>query len=140
MENKLKKDLKYYFITGAVALGFAIGFFCLFFFLRADRVGYGLVNWQDSLMIVGIIIFCAGALMWVAREGFFDIFAYGFKQLGNAMFTKQPSAYNDYPGYREVKKTKRASSPKLFLAVMIVGLVILLAALVIYLVYLGQIK
>ena len=138
MKSKFKKDLKYYLIAGGITLGFSIGFFCLFFFLRAANFGYGLLNWQDSLMIVGIIIFCAGALMWVGHEGFFDIFAYGFKQLGGAMFAKNATAYNDFPGYKEDKKIKRASSPKLFAVVMIIGAAILLAALLVYLIFKSQ--
>ena len=137
MESKFKKNLKYYLIAAAVALAFGIGFFCLFFFVRASRVGYGLLNWQDSTIIVGIILGCAGALMGVAREGFFDIFAYGFKQLGGAIFSKHPHNYNDYPGYREDKKEKRVSSPKLFVSVLIVAAAFLVTSLCLYLAYIS---
>lgn len=137
MENKFKKDLKYYLIAGAISLVFGIALFCLFFFLRVKTVGYGLLNWQDSTMIVGIILLGVGGLMWVGHEGFFDVFAYGFKQLGGAMFSKNPHAYNDYPGYREQKKVKRTSSPKIFFSVLIVGALSLLASLFIYFAYLS---
>ncbi|MBQ0009137.1 MAG: DUF3899 domain-containing protein [Firmicutes bacterium] len=132
MKSKFRKDLKYYLIAAAITLAIGIGFFCLFFFVRGKTVGYGILNWQDSLMIVGIILLCCGCLMAVAREGFFDIFAYGFKQLGNSLFSKSAHAYNDYPGYREDKKTKRASSPKIFVSVLIVAAVVLLVALSLY--------
>ena len=135
MENKVRKNLKYYLITAAVSLGLGIGFFCLFFFLRGPRVGYGLVNWQDSAILVGIILISVGGLMAVGHEGFFDIFAYGFKQIGSAMFSKNPHAYNDFPGYRENKKAQRSASPKLFISVLIVGAVFFLASLCIYLAY-----
>lgn len=135
MEKKRFKNLKYHLITCAVSLAIGIGFFCLFFFVRGKRIGYGLVDWQDSLMITGIILGCAAGLMAVAREGFFDIFAYGFKQLGGAMFAKKAHQNDDYPGYREAKKTKRASSPKIFISVLIIGAAFLFAALIIYLVY-----
>ncbi len=135
MENKVKKDLKHYLIAGAIALGLGIGFFCLFFFVRAPQVGYGLLNWQDSTIIVGIILVSIGGLMAVGREGFFDIFAYGFKQIGGALFSKNPRAYNDFPGYREDKKTQRKASPKLFISVLIIGAAFLLASLCIYLAY-----
>lgn len=137
MENKFKKDLKYYLIAGVISLAFGIGLFCLFFFLRGKRIGYGLLNWQDSTMLVGIILLGVGGLMWVGGEGFFDVFAYGFKQLGSAMFSKKPHAYNDYPGYREEKKVKRASSPKAFISVLIVGAASLLASLCIYIAYIS---
>jgi len=138
MESKFKKDLKYYLIAGAVSLALAIGFFCLFFFARGNKAGYGLVNWQDSLMISGLIIAGVGGLMWIGREGFFDIFAYGFKQLGGAIFSKNPRSYNDYPGYREEMKNKRSASPKTFLSVLIIGAAFLLAALCVYFVYLAR--
>lgn len=137
MESKLKKDLKYYLIAGAISLVLGIAFFCLFFFVRASRVGYGLLNWQDSTIIVGIILGCIGALMGVAREGFFDIFAYGFKQIGSAIFSKKPHAYNDYPGYRDFQEEKRVSSPKIFISVLIVAAAFLVASLCLYLAYIS---
>lgn len=137
MENNLKKDLKYYLISSAITLVLGIGIFCLFFFVRGKTVGYGLLNWQDSTIIVGIILIGVGAIMGVARDGFFDIFAYGFKQLGGAIFTKKPTEYHDYPGYRETQKIKRKSTPKLFISVLIVGAIFLVVSLCLYLAYLS---
>lgn len=142
-ENKksnLRRNLKYYFIAGGVSLAFGIALFCLFFFIRKPRVGTGLDNWFDSGFIAGIILVCVGALMGVARDGFFDIFAYGFKQMGSALFSKKAHAYNDYPGYREDKKNKRASSPKLFISVLIVSALFLLVSLFMYLAYCSMVK
>lgn len=133
MKSKFRKDLKYYLIAAAVAIAIGIAFFCLFFFVRGKSIGYGLLNWQDSLMIVGVVLLCCGGLMVVGREGFFDIFAYGFKQLGSSMFAKNAHAYNDYTGYREEKKLKRKSSPKTYISVLIIAVLSLLAALIVYL-------
>lgn len=134
MKSKFRKDFKYYLIAAAITLAIGIGFFCLFFFLRGRTIGHGLVNWQDSLMIVGVILLCCGGLMAVAHEGFFDIFSYGFKQLGSSMFAKNAKTYNDFPGYKEDKKQKRNTSPKYFAVVLVVAAVFLVAALVVYLV------
>ena len=133
MEKKKFKNLKTYLITSAISFVIGVGFFCLFFFVRGKTIGYGLINWQDSTLIAGIIVACVGALMGVAREGFFDIFAYGFKQLGTSMFAKDARTYNDFAGYREEKKNKRKASPKIFISVLIIAALCLLAALFVYL-------
>lgn len=140
MENKLKKNLKFYSIATAIALAFAIGLFCLFFFVRGKTHGYGLINWQDSLMLTGVVVACFGGLMFVANEGFFDFAAYGFKQLGGAMFGRKPHEYHDYPGYAQEKKAKRKSSPKAYIPVLLLGVAILVAALIVYFAYLSASK
>ena len=54
------------------------------------------------------------------------IAAEGFKQLGTAMFRKKANDENDFPNYKEQKRTKREETPKYFLSALVVGVIFLI--------------
>ncbi len=118
-----RKFWKTYLITFFVTSAIGSGAFCLYYFL----MGKGLLNACNGTSLVGIFLICACGLIYVSREGFFDIFGYGFKQLGTMIFGRKPNAYNDFPGYKEQKRVYRVKSSKYFVIIGIVGLLFVTA-------------
>ena len=125
---KRKLNLKPYIIAGIISLLLGGFIFILFsVILKKSPV--------DGAGYASIILVSAAGLIWVVREGFFDIFTYGFRQLGATLFSKTPNEYNDFAGYKEVKFAKREKRSKYFISVAIVGGLFLLATIVLYLIY-----
>ena len=122
MTLNLKKFYKAYLIALAVSLVVGLIPFLLVFFNREG----GIFGAAEGSTIAAIILLGIGGLAFVSYEGFFDIFVYGFKQLGSSMFSKKPNENNDFPGYKEAKRTKRTESPKLFLSILIAGALFLI--------------
>ena len=124
---KKKIHWKPYIIAGIISLLFGIGIFCLFYFAIKRSL-------MDGTSYAAIILLSVAAFAWISKEGFFDLLSFGFKQLGSMIFSKKPSEYNDYPGYKEMMAEKRKSSSNYFIAIAIVGVLYLIATLIIYLV------
>ena len=129
MENK-KFNIKPYIIAGAISLVIGAVIFLLFFFLK-DRSLRAAI---DGTSYAGIILIAISLLVLITRLGFFDIFSYGFKQLGASMFNKNASKYNDFPGYKEQINAVRVKKSKYYLAILIVGLIYFIAAVIMLLI------
>ena len=125
---KPKINLKPYIIAGITSLILGAFIFVLVSVILkrpvADGAGYA-----------SIILISAAGLIWIIREGFFDIFSYGFRQLGATLFSKKPNEYNDFASYKEMKYSKREKRSKYFISVAIVGALFLLATIILYLIY-----
>ena len=117
MKVELKKFYKSYLISLGIFFAIGLTIFLIFFFVLSPIDGATL----SSVILLGL-----GGLMFVANEGFFDIFSYGFKQLGTAMFRKKANDENDFPNYKEQKRTKREETPKYFLSALAVGVIFLI--------------
>ncbi len=76
--------------------------------------------------ISAFVLLCVGGLVFVSYEGFFDIFSFGFKQLGSSIFGKKGNETKDFAGYKEQNREKREVQPKIFISILIAGLVYLL--------------
>ncbi len=105
--------------------------FILYFFLR-NRVFIDAVN---GSMIAAAFVILAGLLVFMTYLGAFDLFVFGFKQLGSAIFSKDPRRDGPYAEYREKKIEKRNTSPHVFIAIIAAGLVLLIAAIVLEIIY-----
>ena len=128
MEEEIKKkkiNWKPYIIAGIIALVIGVGIFLLFF-LRKKSI-HGALN---GTSYAGIILIGVGGLIFVAKEGFFDFAAYGFKQMGAMLFGRVPNAYNDYPSYRDYKNEKRKKSSNFYLSFIAIGLLFLFTYLI----------
>jgi len=125
---KPKINWKPYIIAGIISLLIGIFFFILFFVILKRPV-------IDGTGYASIILISSAGLIWVVREGFFDIFTYGFRQLGATLFSKKPNEYNDFAGYKEVKFSKREKRSKYFISVAIVGALFLIATIILYIIY-----
>lgn len=128
---KFKKFWKTYLITFFISLAVGVGIFCAFFF-GGDQTPLAALNGTG---FSGVIMLCLAGLMFVAREGFFDFASYGFKQMGAMIFTKEPSQFNDFPGYKQYKQEIRKGRSKYYVIILIVSALLLIAYLVLRLVY-----
>ncbi len=121
MKLGLKKFYKSYLIALSIFCAIGLGIFLVFFFTLSPL---------DGATMSAIILLGAGGLMFVANEGFFDIFSYGFRQMFCSMFGKKANACNDFPGYKEQKRISREERPKLYLSALVVGVIFLIVMLV----------
>ena len=125
---KPKINWKPYIIAGIISLLLGIFIFILFFVILKKAA-------LDGVSFAAIILLAGAGLIWVAREGFFDIFSYGFRQLGSTMFSKKANEYNDFAGYKEYKFCVREKRSKYYISVAIVGALFLIATIILYLIY-----
>lgn len=126
-QNSKRKSFKEYLITSIISFVIGVGIFLLVYFIR----GKGLVGASDGCLLSAAILISACGLIYVTREGFFDIFAYGFKQLGSMIFSKKANANNDFPGYKEEKRIFRQNKTRYYLFIGLVGLVFVTAFIII---------
>ena len=127
MNDNFKKFFKSYLIATCVSLTFGVAIFLICFFVTDQSLSAAV----NGLTYATIILLCFGGLMFVANEGFFDMIAYGFKQVGSSMFGKKGNENNDFIGYKEQARTKREAKPKIYLSVLVAGCVFLIAMIVI---------
>ena len=86
----------------------------------------------DGFLFAFMGLALLATIMWLGREGVFDIFAYGFRQFGSIHFTKNPTQFNDFPGYKQEKMTVRQKRAKLFVVTYIASAIFLIATLILY--------
>ena len=125
---KKKINLKPYIISGIISLLLGIFIFILFFLILKRPA-------LDGTAYAAIILISSAGLIWVAREGFFDIFSYGFRQLGSTILSKKANEYNDYSGYRQFKNEIREKRSKYYFSIALIGLLFLVATVILYLIY-----
>ena len=125
--NEKKINWKPYIIAGIISLLLGLGIFFLFRF--AFKFAY-----FDSTTFAALILVSSAGLIWISREGFFDFASYGFRQFGNALFSKKPNEFNNYAGYKEYKNETREKRSKYYISVAIVGAVFLLATIIVFIV------
>lgn len=127
MDEEEKKVFRWkpYIITSIINLIIAAFIVVLVFIILKKPL-------LDGFTFAFIGLALLATMMWLGREGVFDIFAYGFRQFGSIHFTKNPTQFNDFPGYKQDKMTKRSKRAKLYLATYIASAVFLIATLIIY--------
>ena len=125
--NEKKINWKPYIIAGVISLIIGLGVYFIFrFALKFAAV--------DSVAFGAIILSSSAGLIWISREGFFDFAGYGFRQFGNALFSKKPNEYNDFAGYKEYKRETRENRPKYYLSLLAVGSLFLTATIIIFII------
>ena len=124
---KEKVNLKPYLIAGIISFVLGVFIFILIFLILNKPA-------VDGLAFASLALLASSGLIWVAREGFFDIFSYGFKQLGNSMFSKKPNEFNNYSEYKNAKNEVREKRSKYFISVAIVGAFFLLATIIVFII------
>lgn len=126
MKIELKKYFKSYLYAFLLFFVIALTIFFIYFILNNFTL-YASINGSS---LSAIILLGLGGLMFVSYEGFFDIFSYGFKQLGMAMFGKKANENNNFAEYKEQSRTKKENKPKLFLSSLAVGIIFLIVMIV----------
>ena len=129
--EQIKKYWLINLITFIISIIVGVGIFCLIFFLRNQTI----LAAVDGAAIGSVIVIFLGLLMWVAHLGAFDTFAFGFKQLGSMMFSKEPRKDGTYQDYKEGKKIKRDNSSYNFVSVILAGLLLSIAIIVLAIIY-----
>ena len=82
-----------------------VGLFLTMLFSKGNYNLYGLV---DAFFIPGGVLVCVGVLGWVAQNGQFDIFSYGFGSVFHRAFKyNEPLRDKDLPEYKERKERER---------------------------------
>ena len=125
---KPKINWKPFIIAGIISLLLGVFIFILFFIILKMPA-------LDGTGFAAIILLASAGLIWVAREGFFDIFSYGFRQLGSTMFGKKANEFNDFAGYKEYKQTSREKRSKYYISVAIVGALFLIVTIILSIIY-----
>ena len=125
---KKKLNLKPYIISGIISLLFGAFIFILFFIILKMSV-------LDGTGFAAILLLASAGIIWVTREGFFDIFSYGFRQLGSTIFSKKPNEFNDFAGYKEMKFSLREKRSKYYISIAIVGALFLLVTVILSIIY-----
>lgn len=128
--NKKIVNLKPHIITAIISIIIGVGIFLAFFLTK--RSLYGAFN---GVTYASIVLIGGGVLYWVAREGFFDMFSYGFKQLGSMMFSKKANELNNFSEYKEYKNELRQKKAKCYLTMIFVGCLFLIATIILAIIY-----
>ena len=129
--QQIKKYWLINLITLLVSLLIGGAIFCLVFFLKDQKI----VAAVDAAAISSVSVLCIGLLLWMAHLGAFDTFAFGFKQLGSMIFSKEPRRDGQYQDYRKDKILKRTNSSYNFVAVILAGLLLLIAVIILEIIY-----
>ncbi len=76
-----------------------------------SQYGASYVNWMrflcDGFFVVGILLLCFGAMVWISRAGGFHALSYLFYTVGY-MFTTNKNRFNKRKNYYEYKVEKEA--------------------------------
>ena len=126
---QFKNHWKINLLVFAISLVIGGVIFVLFFFLR-NRSFMDAVN---GVSLAALFVLLSGLLALLAFLGAFDTFA--FKQLGSMMFAKNARRDGTYADYRDKKREKRTSSSHSYLAIIAAGLIILIAAIILEIIY-----
>lgn len=119
------------YLLFGISLLFLTGVFLLVFGLN----GWSLYAGLNGSFVAGCLGIAFGAMSFVTNAGFFDVISVGFANL-IAMFKKNPT--KKYPGiyeYRELKTDKRRSNRFYWIWYLLSGIVFLIAAIVIYVMF-----
>ena len=134
MKRAFEQFKKYWLvnlITFLISLAVGATIFCVFFFLR----GRNLIAAVDGATVAGIGVLLLGLLAFLHHLGAFDLFVFGFKQLGSMIFAKDVRRDGAYSDYRTRKGEERDASSHNYLAIIFAGLLLCVAMLVLYIIY-----
>ena len=135
MKRAFQQVRKYWIanlITFGVSLMIFAGIFCAVFFTRPVK---NIIAAIDGSTIGSIVVLGLGLLMLLAHLGTFDLFAFGFKQMGSMMFAKDARRDGHYADYRADKTVKRNNSAYIFVSVIFAGLLCALSIAILYIIY-----
>ena len=119
-------------ITFIVSLFVFAAIFCAIFFTREVK---NIIAAIDGAAIGSISVLSLGLLMWLSHLGTFDLFAFGFKQMGSMLFAKDARRDGYYADYRNDKMTKRSNSAYIFVSVILAGLLCALSVVVLEIIF-----
>lgn len=104
MNPKAKKIFTHY----GIGLGVAILAFCLVFFLRKD---YGFSGYCDAFFVCFALEAAWPGLVWIHRQGTFDVFHYGMSRFLDQWTHHDEPKYANAGDYEEAQMEKRRKNP-----------------------------
>ena len=122
-KDNFRKYLKTYLSAGGISLGVGLLVFFLYFFIQ--HMTY--VAALNGTGMAFVILFAAGVLVWLSKEGAFDTISFGFKQMFTSWFNKEANKYNDFVGYRDEKNSKRLASSNIHFVFLMISALFLIA-------------
>ncbi len=121
-------------ITFLISLTIGVAIFLVMFLTRNRTI----IAAIDGVTVGGLVILAMGLLCWLSFLGAFDLLTFGFKQLGNTLFSKDPRKAGHFEEFQDEKRQKRLSSSYNFIAMMAAGLLILIAIPILEIIYKTQ--
>lgn len=85
---------------------------------------------SNCCVIIGVIYLGVLGLWFVARQGFFDLFAYQFSNWFSSFRKGSPKKYKDVYTYKEIQKEKRRTHQFIWLPFLIVGSILVILAII----------
>lgn len=128
--ENFRKYLISYIITFSIAVVVGVVVFLLVFFLGPNNMKF--IGALDGLTIGTLVLLGGAGLMFIARQGMFDSLTYGFNQMTTAIFNKKANRYNDFHGYLQDKRVRRAGSPSYPIAVLFASIPFAIATIVMF--------
>ena len=121
-----KKYLVVYIVSIVVSLIAGTLAFILYYVLSDMKYTFiGIIN---GFTISFGLLLGLGLFGYVARQGFFDLLIYGFKQVGSSIFNRrEPNKFRDYVEYKENVNVSRSSSPSIYMIMILSSFVFGLA-------------
>ena len=107
MNEKRKSALVQYLVLAVIVLLVAFGIA----WYEISQYGSNYVNWMrflcDGFFVVGIMLLCFGAMVWISQAGAFHALSYLFYTVGY-MFTANKNRFNKRKNFYEYKVEKEA--------------------------------
>ena len=107
MNEKRKSALVQYLVLAVIVLLVAFGIA----WYEISQYGSNYVNWMrflcDGFFVVGIMLLCFGAMVWISQAGGFHALSYLFYTVGY-MFTVIKNRFNRRKNFYEYKVEKEA--------------------------------
>ena len=107
MNEKRKSALVQYLVLAVIVLLVAFGIA----WYEISQYGSNYVNWMrflcDGFFVVGIMLLCFGAMVWISQAGGFHALSYLFYTVGY-MFTVNKNRFNRRKNFYEYKVEKEA--------------------------------
>lgn len=125
------KAVKKYLITlliGFAAVALIIWYRDIFSFTALSDIFHILC---DAFFVAGVVITCAGLLVFSSNEGTFDMIVYGMSSFFDMFRKKSTKKYSTFYDYRESRADKKIK----FGFIVICGLFFIAVSLVMYLFY-----
>lgn len=115
-------------VVALISLVVGVLIFLIYFFSRNQL----LIDACDGMFIASGVLICVGFLFLIMNQGTFDVIAVGFANLFSVFKKNGTKKYDGIYEYQNIKAEKRRSTRFRFLAILFVGLIFLIIALILW--------
>ena len=124
-----------YVLLGSLCLGSLI--FVIYCVVKEGQ--FNLYNSTDGSFVAAAVLLCVSLLYLVLNHGTFDVIAVGFSNVFSFMKKDGAKKYDGLYEYAETKKEKRNKNRFVYLPMLLSGLVFLIIAIILRLMWSGNI-